>query len=140
MAKIIVNDPSYTPTPIAVPAPPMQPAPTPSQAIIRAAMKGYTVTDTLGRKLGVRLITPSVRQRLRAMAGPELARNEQWMAESILAFAVSSIDSEPVVVNNLRELEVHMDDIGAPGLVAVSESYFEHFGTGEVTTADTIKN
>jgi hypothetical protein len=116
-------------------------AETPSAVIIRNANKTATVSDAHGRVITIRRITPSLRQRLRAIAGPELSRNEQWLGEAALTFAVVSIDGEPVTPNNIRELEVTSDRLDEIGLFAVAQGYVNHFGImDEPASVDKIKN
>lgn len=108
---------------------PVQTAPveTPSGAIIRNAAKSVDVFDDLGRKLTIRRITPSARQRLRSMAGADLSGNVHWLSEAIITFAVSHIDGELVVANSMRELEFLADRLDDLGIAAAAKAYYENF-------------
>lgn len=125
MAKVEVHD-----APAAV---------APSQEIVRAANKSASTKDARGRTIKFRRMMPSLRQRLRAIAGPELSKNEGWIGEAVFAFAVTDIDGDPVLVNSIRELEIVMDRLDDDGLEAVALAYVEAFGAAE-NTVDTVKN
>lgn len=114
---------------------------TPTTTIIKAAAKTATFTDPLGRKIVIRRLMPSIRQRLRAIAGPELSNNEHWINDAAMAFAVVSIDGDPVTPNNIRELEVLSDQLDDVGLNAVSRTYSENFlNPSNGVALDTVKN
>jgi hypothetical protein len=113
---------------------------TPSQEIIRAASKTATVKDVRGRVIKIRRIMPSLRQRLRAMAGPELSLNQMWLGEAVLAFAVTELDGVDFNPNSLRELEIVLDALDDDGLEAVGKGYAEAFGVNEGASLDTVKN
>jgi hypothetical protein len=116
-------------------------AETPSAAIINKSNRTATVTDAMGRVITIRRIMPSARQRLRAIAGPELSCNEQWLGEAVLTFAVTAINGDPVVTNSMREIEFLSDQLDDAGLTAVAAGYVRHFGSvNEVGSIETIKN
>jgi hypothetical protein len=118
MAKIIINDPSFTPTPIAAPAPPMMPAP-----VVVAPSKTTAIeTDSRGRKIAVRKLMPLHWLRLYAIAG-ELEKSESWMNLALLAFATTSIDGDPVSINSRREIESCLDRLGEEGLSACARAF-----------------
>lgn len=117
------------------------PVETPSGAIIKAAAKTATVRDGAGRSIVIRRLMPSMRQRLFAIAGPELSKNEMWLGTAALTFAVVSIDGDPVTPNNIRELEVLGDQLDEHGLEAVGECYVKSFGKmTDGGSLDTVKN
>lgn len=114
---------------------------TPSGAIIKAAAKTATVRDAAGRTIVIRRLMPSMRQRLFAIAGPELSKNEMWLGTAALTFSVVSIDGDPVTPNNIRELEVLGDQLDEHGLEAVANGFVKNFGKiNEVAALDAVKN
>jgi hypothetical protein len=133
MAKIIINDPSFTPTPIAAPAPPTQPAP----AVAAPSKTTATAMDSRGRNITVRRLLPLHKLRLFAVAG-ELASNEAWMSLAAIAWAVTSIDSDPVTVNSRREIEYVLERLSDEGLEAAALAYISIMPPGE--TAEEAQN
>lgn len=115
---------------------------TPSGAIIKAAAKTATVRDSLGRAITIRRLSPVFQQRLRAMAGPELSKNEVWFGWSALAFSVTAINGDPVLANSLRELEALTEQLDIEGLEAVSSGIVSTWGqaNGPSESVDAIKN
>lgn len=103
-------------------------AETPSAQIVRSAHKEATVTDVRGRVLTVRRMTALAKMRLIAFAGPELARNEQWVGMAALASSVVKIDGDAVTSNTVREVEFIVDRLDDDGLEAVASVYQETFG------------
>lgn len=112
---------------------------TPTQEIIKAANKTGSTKDARGRVIKFRRIMPSLRQRLRAMAGPELSQNPQWIGEAVLAYAVTEVDGEPVFSNTIRELEIVLDMLDDDGIAAVGNAYLGAFGVPDAGV-DTVKN
>ncbi len=107
----------------------INPQDTPSAQIIKAANKTATAKDSLGREIGVRKLSTLDRLRLFRLAGPELAANEPWLEIAFLAYAVSSIDGDPVTrPNNLRELEFVIERLDDWGLAAAAEGYVKIVG------------
>jgi hypothetical protein len=128
MAKVTINDPSFTPAPVAGNvAPPMQPAPAVSKTTAVA-------TDSRGRKISVRWLGPLQKLRLFAVAN-ELAQNQPWMSFASIAWAVTSIDGDPVTVNSIREIEFVLERLGDEGLEAAADAFVSIMPP--VTSADT---
>jgi hypothetical protein len=111
---------------------------TPTQEIVRAANKTGSVKDARGRVIKFRRMMPSLRQRLRAMAGPELSQNGAWLGEAVAAYCVTEIAGEPVITNTLRELEIVLDALDDDGLAALGPAYEAAFGAAG--TIDDAKN
>jgi hypothetical protein len=132
MAKVIVNDPSFTPAPVDNTQSPAAPAP------VIAAPSKFTATarDSLGRTVTVRKLLPIHKLRLFAIAG-ELAQNEAWMSLAAIAFAVTAIDSDPMTVNSRREIEFTLERLGEEGLEAAGLAYITLMPTGE--TAEDVQ-
>jgi hypothetical protein len=119
MAKVTINDPSFTPAPVADNA-----APSMMQAPVIAAPSKTTAieTDSRGRKIAVRKLMPLHRLRLFAIAG-ELEKSESWMSLATLAFATTAIDGDPVTVNNRREIEICLERLGDEGVEAAAQAF-----------------
>ena len=100
---------------------------TPSSAIIAAANKPVTTVDARGRSIVVKKLVPLARMRLFAIAGPELAKNEQWLGYAALAASVVSIDGDPVSCNTLREVEFTVQALDDDGLTAVATAVAQNF-------------
>lgn len=130
MAKVTVNHGAGVPVDL----------PTPSQEIIKAANKTGSTKDARGRAIKFRRMVPSLRQRLRAMAGSELSQNPQWIGEAVFAYSVTEVDGEPVFANTIRELEIVMDMLDDDGLLAVGNAYVEAFGVATEAGVETVKN
>lgn len=130
MAKLTVNHGAGVPVDV----------PTPTQEIIRAANKTGSTKDVRGRVIKFRRMMPSLRQRLRTMAGPELSQNMSWFSEAVFAYSVTEVDGEPVFANTIRELEILMDLLDDDGLNAVFKSYLETFGMIGGGTVEEVKN
>lgn len=111
---------------------------TPSQAIVSAANKTATVTDSRGRVLAVKKISPLDRMRLFKVAGSELSSNTQWMGMAALASSVTSIDGELVAKpGKISEIEALVSLLDDDGLEAVGKAYVEMFG---VVVEDEVKD
>jgi hypothetical protein len=93
---------------------------TPTQEVVRAANKTGSVKDARGRVIKFRRLMPSLRQRLRAMAGQELSQNAAWLGEAVAAYCVTEIDGEPVCPNTLRELEIVLDTLDDDGILVTT--------------------
>jgi hypothetical protein len=139
MAQVTINDPSFTPPPSApithMAAPPPAAMPAPSNAGKNTA----TATDSKGRKITVRRLLPVHRLRLFAIAG-ELSKNESWMSLGMLAWAISSIDGEPMQPNSIREIEACLSALGDEGLQAAAEAFVSLMGPRDEDTKEIAQN
>ena len=119
----------------------IDPSDTPSEAIIKAAKKVVTVTDSLGRELKVKKLGAMAKLDLARIVGAEGAKNEHVMGPCALAFSVTEIDGDPVLppasYNELRVLVGRLDD---EGLDAVGQAHVDHFGIVVTDEVDDLKN
>jgi hypothetical protein len=95
---------------------------TPSQAIIREAVKTFTAVDRAGRRLLLRRLTALDTLRLFKAAGPVLAQNEPWLSMAGLAFSVMEIDGVPMPSPSTEpQIESLIDRLGDEGLAAIAD-------------------
>jgi hypothetical protein len=114
---------------------------TPSGSIIAAANKPVTTVDARGRSIVVKKLVPLARMRLFAIAGPELAKNEQWLGYAALAASVVSIDGDAVSCNTLREIEFTVQALDDDGLTAVALVVAANFSPAKAEDAiESAKN
>ncbi|WP_424139366.1 hypothetical protein [Roseomonas chloroacetimidivorans] len=100
-----------------------------------AGKPGLTyVTDTRGRRIGVRKIGPLEKMRLFKAIGPVNSRNEQYAGLAMLAYSVAEIDGE-LVPGFTTELqcEAMVQRLGDEGFDALGEAQLAMMG---VTPAD----
>ena len=96
---------------------------TPSQSIVRDAIKTVTVIDGKGRSLTLRRLTALDTLRLFKAAGPILAQNEPWLSMAGLAFSVLEIDGIPVPPPATEpQIESLIDRLGDEGLAAIADT------------------
>jgi hypothetical protein len=95
----------------------------PSQVIIREAVKIFTAVDSKGRRLMLRRLTALDTLRLFKAAGPVLALNEPWLSMAGLAFSVLEIDGVPVPPPLTEpQIESLIDRLGDEGLAAIADT------------------
>jgi hypothetical protein len=95
---------------------------TPTQAIVREAVKTFTATDGKGRRLVLRRLTALDTLRLFKAAGPVLAQNEPWLSMAGLAFSVLEIDGVPVPPPATEpQIESLINRLGDEGLAAIAD-------------------
>jgi hypothetical protein len=96
---------------------------TPSQTIVREAVKTSTAIDAKGRRLVLRRLTALDTLRLFKAAGPILAQNEPWLSMAGLAFSVLEIDGVPVPPPTTEpQIESLIDRLGDEGLAAIADT------------------
>jgi hypothetical protein len=96
---------------------------TPSQTIVREAVKTVTVIDVSGRRLTLRRLTALDTLRLFKAAGPVLSQNEPWLSMAGLAFSVLEIDGIPVPPPATEpQIESLIDRLGDEGLAAIADT------------------
>lgn len=101
------------------PARPSRPE-TPTERIVNAANGLEHVTDAKGRRIGFKRLSMMDNWDLEALAGAQLAGNEQWMGKAMLAFAVCEIDGKRVPRPNTKnELRAVFQRLGDEGMVAL---------------------
>jgi hypothetical protein len=95
----------------------------PSQIIVREAVKTYTAIDANGRRLVLRRLTALDTLRLFKAAGPVLAQNEPWLSMAGLAFSVLEIDAVPVPPPATEaQIESLIERLGDEGLAAIADT------------------
>ena len=93
-------------------------------AAVKAANKAVTVTDALGRSLGVRKMPILDRMRMFESIGPENSKNEAYVGYAALACSVVSIDGEAVARPASKiQLEGLIQRLGDEGIEAVADHF-----------------
>lgn len=94
----------------------------PSQAIVADANRVEYVTDSLGRRLGVKRFSASSRRRVLKALSAESGEKGELRLMAMVACACVSIDDMPVVFP-MTEVQVDalIDRLDQPGLDALSE-------------------
>ncbi len=93
---------------------------TPTQAFVAAALDERDVTDATGRVLTIHRLTALDRLRLFKAVPPHLARNELYLGQACLAFAVTAIDGVPVPQpTNDPQIEAAVERLGNAGIDAI---------------------
>jgi hypothetical protein len=96
---------------------------TPSQVIVREAVKTVATIDGKGRRLVLRRLTALDTLRLFKAAGPVLAQNEPWLSLAGLAFSLLEIDGVPVPTPTTEpQIESLIDRLGDEGLAAIADT------------------
>lgn len=118
---------------------------TPSETMVRAAVKTGEITDARGRRISVRRLSALDRMRLYAAAGPELSNNIQWIGVAAVAASCAAIDGDPVPKPASRmQVEALVERLDDDGLEAIAEVYKKTFGVGAeediAAKAETAKN
>ena len=99
---------------------------TPSQIIVRSAIKTLTVVDQKGRRLSLRRLTALDTLRLFKAAGPVLSQNGPWLTMAGLAFSVLEIDGIPVPAPSTEaQVEGLIERLGDDGLAAIADTIKE---------------
>jgi hypothetical protein len=103
---------------------------TPSQSIVREAIKTITVVDERGRRLTLRRLTALDTLRLFKAAGPVLSQNEPWLSMAGLAFSVLEIDGIPVPPPATEsQIESLIDRLGDEGLETIADTVQDQLGS-----------
>jgi hypothetical protein len=108
---------------------PLPSAETPTDTIVKALAKTAEVTDSTGRKISVRRLSPLDRMRLFAIAGKDLSTNTPWMGMAALAVSCVGIDGEQVAKPASKmQIEALVERLGDEGIEAIGAAYVEIFG------------
>jgi hypothetical protein len=117
----------------------VNPTPSPSQNLVKAAAAEFTVTDSRGRV--IKLAKPTILEQFRFVeALGDAANNETYRRMAMPVQFVRSIRSEengedlPAPMTTKREIEHLIQRLGEDGFDAVSLGILEHYG---VDMADT---
>jgi hypothetical protein len=95
----------------------------PSEQLVAAAKAYETVTDSTGRAISVRKLTPFDCMQMSKVVGGESATNQMYMVYAMVAYSVKEINGETVVPPRTeRELETIVQRLGEEGFEAASEA------------------
>lgn len=119
---------------------PVEPAETPSAALVKDSNRIIFVIDGRGRRLGVKRGNHGLSYfRLTRLLGADAA-NTPLMNQAATYASVVSIDGDPVPFPNTPlQLEALIDRVDADGFKVVMAAQFEVFGLG-ADEAETAKN
>lgn len=96
---------------------------TPSSRLIAASQQAHSVTDALGRRIGLRRPGALEKLRLLKAAGPGLAQNQPWLNIALYAASVTEIDGVPVPAPaSEAQIEALVGRLGDEGLAAVAQA------------------
>jgi hypothetical protein len=96
---------------------------TPSQRLIAAAQELRDITDSLGRRIGLRRLNALDKLRLFKAAGPVLSQNQPWLGMAVLAASVVAIDDVPVPSPTTEaQIEGLVSRLGDAGISAIAKS------------------
>ncbi len=115
---------------------------TPSEAIIAAANRIYSVTDSRGREITFRKLGASEQRRLLKAVSDETANKERLFGLYMLAACVTSIDGDEIrFPASELQLDALVDRLDTEGLNAVGRAVQDAFGIGdEAEVRDEAKN
>jgi hypothetical protein len=101
---------------------------TPSETVVKAAVKETMVTDPLGRVITLRKPPVLAQFRLIEVLG-DTAENKVYTAMALPLIYVVAIDDDPVhQPSSKRELEALIQRLDEEGIAAVSRAVLETFG------------
>lgn len=116
----------------------------PAQITAKAGMSTTaTTTDSRGRKIAIKKLSPLDRMRLFKLLGADGSQNPMLFGYAALAASVTSIDGVTEhMPTSEAQLYALVERLGDEGLDAIAEAHREHFGAGEDNDADrdAIKN
>lgn len=121
----------------------MQDAPTPSQAIVRAAAKSFDVTDELGRVITLKKPSPLANLDFAKAAGSGNGgeANQFYIAEVFHLKFVAAIDGTPVVTPGSEgELRALYTQLGDEGNEAAQRGVYENFMVDGPAKEGAVKN
>jgi GTP cyclohydrolase III len=114
---------------------------TPSEAAVEAANQLVYVTDSRGRKLGLRKPAFLEEFRIIEAAGPELAANTTYMSMLNPLLYLAEIDGAAVDIPRTKlKIEALIQWAGQEGFVAVIEGIGKYFGGDSENLKEKIKN
>ena len=122
--KVTVHDaaPSKAPQP-------REEGSSPTQTLIRDAVKEASITDALGRRLTLRKPDVLAQYRIVKLVGGETAKNEVYMGMIQPIIFLHAIDGDQVFFPRTEsELEANIQRLGDEGLAAVMACMMENWG------------
>ncbi len=114
---------------------------TPSEKVVKAANQLVYVTDSKGRKLGMRQLPFLEEFRIIEALGSELSSNTTYMGMLNPLLYLAEIDGEPISIpRNKLQAEVLIQRAGREGFLAVIEGITKHFAGDADSLEEKIKN
>jgi hypothetical protein len=114
---------------------------TPSQEVVKASKELIYVTDSKGRKLGLRRLDFLEEFRIMEAVGSETASNTTYMGMLNPLLYLAEIDGNPVEIpRNKMQVDGLITRAGREGFIAVVEGITRHFAGDNAALKDKIKN
>jgi hypothetical protein len=127
MAQVVINQEAKTDSP--------------SQQAVKSSKQLVYVTDSKGRKLGLRRLEFLEEFRIMEAVGPELAANQTYMGMLNPLLYLAEIDGDPVPIPRTKlQIDGHITRAGREGFIAVLEGITKHFASDHKDLENTIKN
>jgi hypothetical protein len=100
----------------------------------RALAEGNVVTDSAGRRIGIRRLSALDKARIFRAIGGDGADNNRYLGMVLAAASVSSIDGEPqppATALGLRQIEAMIGRLDDHGIQAVGDGMQELYGASQ---------
>ncbi|WP_020472362.1 hypothetical protein [Zavarzinella formosa] len=119
----------------------VHPEKTPSETIVKSANELVYVTDSRGRKLGLRKLPFLEEFRIVETVGAERATNQVYMGMLNPIIHIAEIDGEKIDIPRTHpQIEALINRAGQEGFVAAFEGISKHFAAGHKDLEARIKN
>ena len=114
---------------------------TPSQSVIKSANQLTHVTDTKGRKIGLRRLPFIEEFRIVETVGPERASNQIYMGMLNPILCIAEIDGDAIDIPRTHpQVEALINRAGQEGFAAAFEWITTHLTSGQAELERKIKN
>lgn len=135
-----VSAPAWQPPTTAAAAPRPTITETPSEAVIKSAVKSARVTDSRNRVIGIIRPSAGFRMRLMRVLGGELTGNPVYFGHAMLAACVRELDGEPVPAPTTSiQIEALVERLDDEGLNAIAQGMQEQFGLGATPDSEAVE-
>ncbi|WP_087698839.1 hypothetical protein [Chromobacterium violaceum] len=108
-----------------------------TQTVARAKPQYTELTDSLGRSIKLRKLSPVQESRVTRAAGND-ATNQVYMSGYVFPAAmVAYIDGEPYgLPESVAEIEMVLEDLGSDGLAAINAHFLDEFRKAQAIMKD----
>ncbi|MBM2884101.1 hypothetical protein JFK97_06825 [Chromobacterium phragmitis] len=108
-----------------------------TQTVARAKPQYTELTDSLGRVIKLRKLSPVQESRIFRAVGND-ATNQVYMSGYVLPAAmVAYLDGEPIgLPESVAEIEMVLEDLGSEGLAAINSHFLEEFNKAKTSMRD----
>jgi hypothetical protein len=113
----------------------------PAEGVVKAATELVYVTDSKGRKLGLRRLPFLEEFRIIEALGSELSSNTTYMGMLNPLLYLAEIDGDSITIpRNKLQAEALINRAGRDGFLAVIEGITKHFVADSAALEEKIKN